>query len=107
MAQIRALTKHTKQIKTTYPSVLCFIGFYLLRLWPIPFGKASRPRDQMDTHQVGHGEEFDLFTAEITDLKQPWIPCGSVRGIFHRRNPGDSNKYLGEGWLKTTVLFMG
>ena len=61
----------------------------------------------MDTHQVGHGEEFDLFTAEITDLKQPWIPCGSVRGIFHRRNPGDSNKYLGEGWLKTTVLFMG
>lgn len=32
MAQIRALTKQTKQISTTYPSVLCFIGFYLLRL---------------------------------------------------------------------------
>ena len=34
----------------------------------------------MDTHQVGHGEEFDLFTAEITDL-WPCMQCGSS-GIF-------------------------
>ena len=47
----------------------------------------------MDTHQVGHGEEFDLFTAEITDL-WPCMQCGSS-GIFHGQNPGyTTNMYI-------------
>ena len=58
----------------------------------------------MDTHQVGHGEEFDLFTAEITDLK----PCNADLVVFFMDEiQGIPTKKKKLGWLKTTVLFMG